>query len=162
MSNVDQEYAEFDNGFGHWLAGFIAGEGSFNITKMCREKGLICRMIVQVRDDDAPIIEEMQKRTGLGYLFWRKDRPNGSKPAITWNVSKKADTIALVAILDRFPIRSRKADDYAIWREAVLEWAKAVSGTKFDWTRMNELRESLKDVRVYIEPDRNKVYAPSK
>jgi hypothetical protein len=77
-------------------------------------------------------------------------------------VSKKADAMALVAILDRYPIRAKKADDYAIWREAVLEWDKAVSGTKFDWTRMNELREALKGVRVYVEPDRTEEYAPSK
>lgn len=147
-NSADQEFVEFSDDFGHWLAGFIAGEGSFVVTKMSREFGYVCRLVVQVRDDDSAILEEIQARTGLGYLCPHKPRGN-INPGLTWNVSKKADVVALVDILDRFPLRAKKERDYLIWKQAVQEWGKAISGKKFDWSHMAVLKEKLQEGRKY-------------
>lgn len=107
--------------FGHWLAGFIDGEGCFYFHRSGAAFAPP-QFQLKLRDDDRAILEECVERTGLGRIVIHK-RKGRSNPQVAWSIIKRADCVALVAILDRFPLRAKKSRDFAIWRQAVELWA---------------------------------------
>lgn len=143
-----------EDGFGHWLAGFIDGEGCFSIVRLKRE-GRICwalRFTLKLRADDRPILDECQRRAGgLGTI--RETRPKGHHPQAMWVIESRDGCLALAEILDRFPLRAKKARDYAIWREALDEWGNGATGHRWsgqrDWSKIAALRERLDQVRQF-------------
>jgi hypothetical protein len=137
-----------DDSFGHWLAGFIDGEGCFLISGK-REGRLACAACVKLRGDDRPILDEIVERTGIGSV---RHQPNTQRthPQYAWLVNNKADCLALVALLDRFPLRAKKARDYAIWREGVLDWTRVDRRRgRSDWSRMSALKAALEAGRKF-------------
>ena len=144
-----------DNDYGHWLAGFIAGEGCFRIHK---EKGggyYACHFTLKLRDDERPILEEIVNRTGIGHLKPDTSRNGNSKPCLVWTVQSKATCLQLVDLLDQFPIRARKAADYAVWREAVYYWVAMKKGNRWhgprDWSQMIAYKKAIEEARHYHE-----------
>jgi hypothetical protein len=148
-----------DDAFGHWLAGFIDGEGSFCIVP--NRGGYSAKFQLKLRDDDGAILLEIALRTGMGRLVAEQrrtaSRPNDN-PATVWKVQSKGDCLALIRLLDRYPLRAKKARDYAIWREAVLEWNGMAPGRRrpaggglchSDWAPMAALGAQLREARVY-------------
>ncbi len=146
-----------DDAFGHWLAGFIDGEGSFQIVAF---RGRFdCRFRVKLRDDDRAILEEIVKRTGIGRI--KTDAGHGSsKPQAVWKVQNKAECLALVQLLDRYPVRAKKARDYVVWRAAVMLWLeigqtyKLVPGhgnqyAAADWSGIEPLHAELARLHTY-------------
>lgn len=107
-----------DRDFGHWLAGFIDGEGCFYITRDNQRAVYRARFSLSLRSDDRPILDEARDRTGLGRVHNYKGQ--NANQVSRWMIQSRADTEALVALLDRFPLRAKKRNDYAIWREAVF------------------------------------------
>lgn len=142
----------FDSEFGHWLAGFIDGEGCFRVH--CEKGGTYyaCHFTLKLRDDDRAILEEIVERTGIGHL--KPDLVRGtSKPAMVWVVQSKAECVKLVALLDQYPLRAKKRNDYAIWREAVDHWTTGPRGNRWhgprDWTQMIAYKTAIEDARAY-------------
>ena len=64
-----------------------------------------------------------------------------------WYVTGKDDLQGLVAYFDRFPLRAKKARDYAVWKEAVEIY---VAGTASS-AGLAELRDRVMAVRQYAE-----------
>lgn len=88
---------------------------------MCAPKGSHkAWFAIKLRDDDAPILESIRDRLGMGTVI---RRTNGiSKPQAIWVVQKKAECVALIEVFDTFPLRAKKARDFIIWKKAVLIW----------------------------------------
>lgn len=155
-------YPDVPSDFGHWLAGFIDGEGCFTIDRIGKKNRTACyacRFSLRLRNDDSPIVDEIHRRTGLGQIVAKALQTNPtweSKPAVVWQVFSRADCLGLVALLDRHPLRAKKARDYALWREAVVVWGTArrtsTGANAPVWARMLELRERLQAVREYRDP----------
>lgn len=159
-------HADRSDAFGHWLAGFIDGEGCFGIDPCNNGRGhYSCRFTLKLRADDADILREIHRRLGIGRLS-RPRIDNGATstikacPVMRWTVNNKADCVALVALLDRCPLRAKKAGDYALWREAVIAWqsveratgrspASKLAANRRTWAAMARLREQLLLGRVY-------------
>jgi hypothetical protein len=110
---------------GHFIAGFIEGEGHFGIAEMNGGQSFCCFMSLRVRDDDTALLEWLQATTGLGVLYAVPARAT-SNPQVQWLVRTRSDCDALVQILDRFELRGRKAREFEIWKRAVALWNSEV------------------------------------
>jgi hypothetical protein len=133
--------------FGNWLAGFIDGEGCFRFYRN-REHGWSIRFEMLLRDDDAPILYECRDRLGIGRLRHVKRRHRGQGDGVVWTVQSHADRAVLIELLDRCPLRAKKAADYALWRQASL----LVSSTKDKahvWPQVAQLHQQLTEGRKY-------------
>lgn len=139
---------ELEPNFGHWLAGFIDGEGCFSIYKVGSTYSP--RFEMHLRDDDSPIVLEIYEKLGeLGRISYSRST-NSSKPQIRWHIHSKFDCLHLVSILDKFSLRAKKLRDYNVWREAVLTW------NRLERTGSQELKpfyEHLQEIRQYREHD---------
>ena len=142
-----------DDAFGNWLAGFIDGEGCFRIAKRHqRYYAYGCFFSITLRADDEPVLWEIQRRTGFGRV---RSYPHQRNAAACYSVETRAECLALIEILDRYPLRAKKARDYAIWREAVQRWAalkhRGCLSTAETWAEVAELADRLRDTREYRE-----------
>lgn len=142
-----------DAGFANWFVGFVDGEGCFMVAyRAGRIKGAhIPTFSLVLRDDDVDIILEVQARLGFGLVKARKFTSPGSRDGIGWHTYSKKDTMRLVAFFDLHPLRSKKARDFEVWREAVVEYQKDVNVRSRD--KMAYLRGKLKLVRQYDPPE---------
>lgn len=148
--------------FGHWFAGFVDGEGSFNITAQ-KNMGIYCGFHIALRLDDAGILYEIQDALGFG-LFTLERRKStqrpGTKPSLRFYVSGADDCLRLVQLFRHFPLRSKKARDFKIWADAVEyfavnrthgnKWAVSKAKIKRD-ERMLLLRNQLMEGRQFNE-----------
>lgn len=139
--------------FGHWLAGFIAGEGCFRIHKGKGGGYYATHFTLKLRNDERPILEEIVARTGIGHLKADDTCRGNAQPTLVWTVQSKAECLKLVTLLDQFPIRARKARDYAIWREAVHFWVNQKRGNRWDgprdWSQMIAYKTAIEAARAY-------------
>lgn len=143
-----------DRDFGNWLAGFIDGEGCFSILNSSYQRAWSCRFAIKLRLDDEPILRECQQRLGIGTIQYEGEDDHGGKPKARWSVHTKGDALKLIEVLDEHPLRAKKARDYVIWREAVVEWHR-IGGPRSgnhgmaDWSRIEALKARLEAVRRY-------------
>lgn len=150
---IPTKYPLVGPAFGHWLTGFVDGEGCFRIHK---EKGgdyYACHFQVKLRNDDAALLLECRERTGLGTVY--VEIPTPTHPQAVWVVQDRAGCWGVAAIFDRYPLRSKKARDYRIWKEALQHWSLMRRGNRWhgprDWTEMERLKLLMEDTRRYPE-----------
>jgi hypothetical protein len=142
-----------DDAFGHWFAGFTDGEGSFIIMRQRTAAGaekFNCFFALALRCDDGAVLQEIRDELGFGRIN-RFNKP-GAQQQDVLRVAAKADCLRLVGVFDRYPLRAKKARDYAIWREAVVEWQRirrVASGHVADWSRMATLKARLEAGRRF-------------
>jgi hypothetical protein len=81
---------------------------------------------IGLREDDRPIIEEIRNTLKCGtiqHLSNQSARLKGGNglDAMVFRIRAINETCQmLIPILDRYPLRTRKAHDYSKWREAAL------------------------------------------
>jgi hypothetical protein len=142
-----------------WLSGFADGEGCFAIRSRSCGDGTVSYsplFAIWLRADDAPVLRELHARFGGSFSFRGKQSANyggrqGGKPQFGWQVTSRAGLLALVGYFDRFPLRSKKAADYALWREAVRIYC---AGRSSRWERNQERHEALGALRDAIREGR--------
>lgn len=118
-----------NDAFGNWLAGFVDGEGCFSLNAcgpltLAGTRAIKCSLTVSLRADDLPILEEARELTGCGTVR-TADYSGGVPnhwPRAVWVVCDRQGSSRICDLFDRYPLRAKKARDYALWREAVYEW----------------------------------------
>jgi LAGLIDADG endonuclease len=142
-----------DTAFGHWLAGFLDGEGCFSIVRRGGTQCHSTRMHVILRADDISLLDAIHRRTSIGTLCYSAHKSRLGRPGVTWTVVSKPDCIRLAELLDAHPLMSKKARDYAIWRRAVEVWSSVPLGRRGqDWLAMATLKKELEAVRTFVSP----------
>ena len=134
--------------FGHWFAGFLDGEGCFTIRARKTRQHYELACAITLRADDVEVLREIQSRTGLGRIRFKSHSRGPQSLQAAWEVTRKGECVALVALLDEYPLRAKKRRDYAIWREAVLLWARARARGN-DWSAIEALRQQLMALRAF-------------
>jgi LAGLIDADG endonuclease len=140
-----------DRSFGHWFAGFTDGDGCFSIARV--HDCFICRFYIALRADDASILYEIQDRLGLGVVYHRKTPsrkvPDGyvASPQKLFTVFKKPECIILRDVFRNYPLRTKKAEDFRIWSQAIDLWIEHKFGDS--WTGMADLKNQLNAGKKY-------------
>jgi len=144
--------------FGYWLSGFVDGEGCFLIEKeqrKHRKKSARCYLKIQLRDDDIEILEAIENYWGKGHtrrVGALKNKYHNSNPSAIYRFfgTKPLHDI-LIPHFEKYPLRSKKAKDFEIWKEAInLLYDKAhLNGQK---ERIMHLKKKLEDGRKYLSP----------
>ena len=109
---------DYDDSFGHWLAGFTDGEGNFS----CITGHGQCFRI-NLREDDKPILEEMRLRLGCGRIYFLKKTQYDScrRDQYQFSVACMVDLVnIIIPFFDKYPLRAKKRFDYLQWRENIL------------------------------------------
>lgn len=140
--------------WGHWFAGFIDGEGSFRMNLRKSGKLDTPNFKITLRDDDRQIIYGIKGILGIGQVRPNKGRDihtNGKiykgKPTLSFSITNLNDSFRLTTVLDRYPLRSKKRRDYALWREAVMEFR--VPFKDRDMANLKDIAQRLSDVKKY-------------
>jgi hypothetical protein len=147
--------------FGNWLAGFIDGEGCFWLQKINDASGRTTysvRFEIKLRADDCAILQECRDRLGIGNVHYGQTTNPKHGDVARWAVRSHSDREVLIALLDKCPLRAKKARDYAIWREASQLTrgiqhtggrGKAQTVNQHVWARVGQLYQQLKEERAY-------------
>lgn len=150
-----------------WAAGFIDGEGSFVLARKRQPRrgeleiiGVQPIFSIGLRADDVDALDSLAAAFGGSVRYNASvGARGGSRPRYQWTMAAKNDLVRLIAYLDRFPLRAKKARDYTIWRRAVRVYLA-------DGARAPELvalRSALNEGRVYREPaERVRDVAPTR
>ena len=101
-----------------WLTGFLEAEGCFRVERNNSGRNWRCVLSVAVRDDDAPLLLELQERTRLGRVRPVAAR-GSSRPQACWVVDSKLELEVLSRLLSLHPPCGRKRREVAAWCAAV-------------------------------------------
>lgn len=126
--NIDKD------SFGHWLSGFVDGEGCFGIYCYGKKKGsefdfglLSFEFSIQLREDDRDILEEIQRYFNCGTIAEgsrRKARAEGkvnARDQVKFCCRKVSDIVGIIVPnFNKYPLRAKKKSDFEIWKRAVL------------------------------------------
>lgn len=161
--NLDEFPRPPKEGFFQWFVGFVDGEGCFIIRHRKYNNAFHCRLTIRLRDDDLPILLEIQEQLGMGTIY-RVSAHEGSRPQAMWQVHRIDDVIRLIEIFDRYALRTKKQRDYRVWREAALEISKGRGGgsipPSYDTDYLAYLTQKIKFVRAYDSPDDIEEFEP--
>lgn len=117
--------------FGHYLSGFVDGEGCFYLGTHKHKKSKSdyrqpCFWLsIKLRIDDCPILDLIRSYWQCGEIFLsdltaKPGRPN-DKPQARYCIQSAYDLFEVVLPhFDHFPLRAKKAKDFVIFKEAIL------------------------------------------
>jgi hypothetical protein len=172
-------------GFGHWISGFIDGEGHFQLAIQRREgRGgghPTAKFTLGLRDDDAEILGLIQAFWQCGTMIFDPRLGKPGHPKMCLQISRIEDLHEIVVPhFDAFPLRAKKRRDFEVWRKGIeLAYrVKARRRRRFPtgygqfpkWTseerqQFFSLHESLKGIRRYdpaARPEETPVGADSR
>lgn len=112
--------------FGYWFSGFFDGEGSIIVftrpsTHDPRYAEYRLGIRVMIRDDDAEVIRMIHDNLKVGRVHTREAHGR-SNPAVAWAVERVQDLAeVIVPLFDRYPLHTKKAKEYALWKPLVMQ-----------------------------------------
>lgn len=109
--------------FGWWLSGLTDGEGCFFLG-VYSPRGIQeprAKFAIGLRQDDEPILRQIQSYFGCGSIYAGnyKRRTTNAKPDYSFRLVRIVDCLQAVRFFDGHPLRSKKANDFIIWKQAV-------------------------------------------
>ncbi len=159
--------------FGYWLSGFVDGEGCFYLGWKQSGRGdkryraPLAYFVIVLRDDDAPIVRDVQSYLGVGFIttISTKRHARNDMPSVRLTV-ENPDQLAnvIIPLFEKYPLRAKKARDFPLWRAGVefitriraepLVWEPGARGHTPRWTpdRLAEFQQhidALKGQRKY-------------
>lgn len=99
----------------YFIAGFIAGEGSFSFT-IGKNRSTNCCFVIEVHKRDAGMLVHIQKLFDYGHIVSYPRKPNMRRYTVTGvrNCRK-----LVIPFMDKYLIGSYKRDQYRVWRKKV-------------------------------------------
>jgi hypothetical protein len=141
-----------DPAFGHWLAGFVDGEGCFQVSRNTSGRrfrcAYYCRLTIALREDDDGILNEIQRQTGVGNVDGDRKRRQRR-----WVVTDRDGVRVVRDIFRVYPLRAKKSRDFALWDEGVTLWTAKRRYRDLEYAaRMEEIRCELMAVKKLEGP----------
>jgi len=109
--------------FGHYVSGLIDGEGCF-LLRYPKDVGPHAAFDIHLRADDRKILELIRSFWQVGTAIEFTDRKS---PRATYRVLRTLHLKnVLVPHFEHFPLRAKKANDFAIWKQGVALIARVM------------------------------------
>jgi len=140
--------------FGFWFAGFVDGEGCFWAYAIDRPeyKTHWLGLEIKLRADDADVLRLIHTTLKVGSIT-RRNYKAPDKPQVRYRVNKIRDLQSvIVPLFEQYPLRSKKARDFEIWKAAVGVASLSKQGVKLSghlWNEYCELCKQLKQIRRF-------------
>lgn len=133
-----------DDGWCFWFTGVIDGEGSFTYNATRRGTGRVVPIFYMGLQRDTYLMQQIVDLIGLGktnFVQPKVKRRDGGdfEPRMNWRVSAKDDLVSMVTFLEVYPLRSKKLEEFAIWKLMVRLYSEDGSTS----IRMKELALAL-------------------
>lgn len=145
--------SEFNPEFCSWFVGLVDGEGSLQIK---RQKGCYwLEFTISMRGDERPMLESIREELGRGNCYIHRNVSpieHHSKTRYMFRIHNAVDTRFLVALFDRYPLRSNNYKIYKIWAEARKELDKPLSARDQDY--LKHLYQAIRKARIADIPER--------
>lgn len=140
-----------------YVVGFTDGEGCFAIvvtkhkTKKTKRDACLC-FEIELRGDDKPILELIQKRLDCGRIHELRYDRYGWKPHVKFSVRKQSDILyKVIPFFKQFPLKGKKGKDFALFCQAAELVRKREHLSEEGINRLLKLREFMNDRRPMFE-----------
>lgn len=147
---------KFSDAFGSWFSGFVDGEDHFAIKNTgIKGRWINCSFTIGLRDDDVQTLIKIKKQLGFGNInyfskVFDKRIERLQNPQAQFSCHSKKECLLLVQLFNKYPLRSKKANDFIIWKQAVLLMNKKQYGG-YDVDHLRRLAIDIKKIRKYKE-----------
>lgn len=122
-SSFEELFPLVDEAFAHWFVGLSDGESCFCLNTTVNKWSFRLAFQIMMRADELPMLEEIRRVLGVGNITNTKGNKQYRKhPMANYWVSNKKELQKIVRFFDQYPLRSKKANDFQVWRLAVAEF----------------------------------------
>lgn len=136
-----------------YIVGFTEGEGCFAIlltkhkTKKLKKDANLC-FEIELRIDDKPILEIIQKRLSCGRIVELHYDRYGWKPHVKFVVRKQSDLLyKVIPFFKTFPLQGKKRKDFLLFCQAAELFKKKRHLTEEGIAELSKIREFMNDRR---------------
>lgn len=136
-----------------YITGFSEGEGCFAIlltkhkTKKTKRDANLC-FEIELRIDDKPILELIQKRLNCGRIVELHYDRYGWKPHVKFTVRKQSDIFfKVIPFFKQYPLRGKKGKDFLLFCQAAELFKKKEHLTETGIAKLLKLREFMNERR---------------
>ncbi|QLE58887.1 LAGLIDADG family homing endonuclease [Nostoc sp. TCL26-01] len=137
----------FDDKFGSWFGGFFDGEGSLIVGK-CRNGLGAPRIRIGQRSDDQQVLYFIKNTLCIGNVTPPYPTQKG-KPVTYYQVTKNKDLAEIIIpLFEAYPLRSKKSEQYLIWKEEVLRKYKYFLDGKSRKATQEEIELTQKSIFI--------------
>lgn len=132
-----------------YITGFIEGEGCFAITiskHKTKKLGVDARLIfeVELRIDDRPILEKLQKILGCGNIYTFDYQKINWNPHVKFYVHSFRDLEEkVIPFFKKYPFQGRKAKDFELFCQAAEIFKKKEHLTPQGIEKLKKLRSGM-------------------
>jgi|SRR5579864_8644141 len=154
---------DVSDAFGYWFMGFFDGEGTITLfTRPCtanpRYSEYRMSVKIMVRDDDANTIYHIKNNLKVGCVHHTTRKQGTINPTIAFIVEDIKDlTEVVIPLFDRYPLYTKKAKEYTIWKSIVIArylttlggYSNRHSIPENERLAFHEALEAIKKIRTY-------------
>jgi len=130
-----------------YITGFCDGEACFTYSRTGTRGCLNLYFCIRLRDDNRYIVERIRNFFGVGKIYAVKPRPPGphngfTKASVFYRVHRVPELARIVQHFDKYPLSSKKAMAYQIWKEMFMLKRKFRNP---DFAKLEELASKLSE-----------------
>ena len=132
-----------DEALGHFIAGYISGEGSFYISQPKSTLGQMqCGFTLKVHADDQELVEAVWLALGKAGRIYPPDVKRAA--TVTLMIRSQNELVnAVIPFFDQYPLRGKKRDHYDLWKQAVLMMWNNEHLTRAGWEAIAALKTRM-------------------
>ena len=142
--------------FGYWFSGFFDGEGTL-LAMRENDRQLTLKIQILLRDDDGSVNRWIQENLGCGKIYphavSRQARVK-TKPGSMFRIRDIRDLAEIVVpLFDKYPLHSKKAREYLIWKKLLLlryqeTMGRSPHSTPYSQEYCTEFDSAIKQLRA--------------
>ena len=128
----------------HWLAGFIQGDGSFQIKVLYRQHRTEIRLAIQIDQNSDTILKEIQSVFG-GYIGYRNSQNTYYYSSVGFSNAAR-----LIQYLDKYQVMGSCLTVYWIWRKAYLRVQNKTHNTEQGISEIINFKNRMSIIKKFL------------